>query len=147
MANYLQANPSKELGKKYFPLFIDTLKDLPERMGVVSSSASAWQTTPTDGTILGLVSPAGVHTSGIPDAINGHKVSAAAAAFAWAHALHADKYRPFKQIMGVDAEPVSLPLTNETDLLLEGRPAGCTVRFYVESYNVAATAPRARKWK
>ncbi len=86
---------------------------------------------------FGLVPPAGAQTPAIPDSVNGHQVSATAALFAWAHAPRADHYRPFKQVIGVDASPVALPLTSELDVLLENLPAKATVKFYVTSQNAA----------
>ena len=119
-------------------LVVTTVKTLRKRMsGLVKELGQRLSDDADEWYYFGLVPPAGAEIPGIPDAVNGHKVSATAAMFAWAHASRADKYRPFKQVVGVDAAPIALDLTSETDILLEDLPANATVKFYVESHNAA----------
>jgi hypothetical protein len=119
-------------------LLVTTVKTLRKRMsGLVEEIGQRLADDADEWYYFGLVPPAGAQTPGIPDAVNGHKVSATAALFAWAHAPRADKYWPFKQVIGVDAAPVVLKLTSENEILLEELSATATVKFSVESHNAA----------
>jgi hypothetical protein len=96
---------------------------------------------------FGLVPPVGPDSLAPPDSVSIHQRGANSAAIGWAAYPGAIGYRPFKQVEGVDLAPLALALTSQTNILFEALPAKTTVKFYVESHNVAGEARRVRRWR
>jgi hypothetical protein len=72
-----------------------------------------------------------------------HQVGPSSAAAGWAASPRATNYRPFKKVDGVDADFVALPLTSETQVLLENVPAKSVVHFQVTAHNAAGESARS----
>jgi len=63
----------------------------------------------------------------------------------WDDARRARWYRVFKQVVGVDPEPVeALTQIEESEALVQGLPSGATVKIHIVAYNAAGdSAPSA----
>jgi hypothetical protein len=59
----------------------------------------------------------------------------------WEDADRAARYRVFKQVVGVDAEPVLALTVDDSDAQLTGLPAGATVRLQIVATNSVGPAP------
>ena len=55
----------------------------------------------------------------------------------WARAVGTERYHVYKQVGGVDAEPVLVATVRETSTDVGGLPSGAHVTFYVTALNVA----------
>jgi hypothetical protein len=58
----------------------------------------------------------------------------------WSSASRATRYRVFQQIDGVDAMPVNVLTTSESDATLTGLPSGKLVKIYIIAANDAGQA-------
>ncbi len=59
----------------------------------------------------------------------------------WEDAGRAARYKVFKQVVGVDAEPVLADTVEASELELTGVPAGATVRLQIVASNAVGDAP------
>jgi hypothetical protein len=59
----------------------------------------------------------------------------------WNGAPRASRYRVFKQVVGVDLEPVNVETVHDRQYLIEGLPGGQTVKVHVVAGNDAGEAP------
>jgi hypothetical protein len=80
----------------------------------------------------------------VPEAVE--EVSAAAApggiiTLDWEDVSRAAHYKVFKQIVGVDAEPVLALKVDDSDAQLTGVPAGATVKLQIVATNAVGDAP------
>jgi hypothetical protein len=79
----------------------------------------------------------------LPDPADGLVLTAGPAGTVLAHwstASRATRYRVFQQIDGVDAVPVNVITTSESDATLTGLPSGKTVKIYIIAANDAGQA-------
>jgi len=79
----------------------------------------------------------------LPDPADGLALTAGPAGTVLAHwstASRATRYRVFQQIDGVDAVPVNVVTTSESDATLAGLPSGKTVNIYIIAANDAGQA-------
>jgi hypothetical protein len=90
--------------------------------------------------VFGLNCPADPDT---PEAVTSVALSIGAAGVivaTWPRALRATRYRPFTQIVGVDAEPVAHDPVHDETVNLPGFATGQTVRVYIVAANDAGQA-------
>ena len=81
--------------------------------------------------------------SNLPDQVNGLALTAGPAGTVlshWSSASRATRYRVFQQIDGVDAAPVNVLTTSESDATLTGLPTGKLVKIYIIAANDAGQA-------
>jgi hypothetical protein len=90
-----------------------------------------------------VITPGGSDSPEVPDSVSIHQVGASSATAGWAASPRATNYRPFKKVDGVDADFVALPLTSETQVLLEDLPAKAVVHFQVTAHNAAGESQRS----
>ena len=58
----------------------------------------------------------------------------------WPRATRATRYRVFKQVVGVDAEPINVETVHDRELMLEGLPTGQTLNVFIIAANDAGEA-------
>ena len=67
------------------------------------------------------------------------------AAMKWDKSSRASHYRVWKQVIGVDEEPVAVGSPGDIDFNLEGLPQAATVDIYVSAVNEAGEGPKSAK--
>lgn len=86
---------------------------------------------------FGLNRPSDPETPGIPDGLVLTPGPTGSVLADWADARRADRYRVFKQVVGVDADFVAVTSVTESDATLTGLPSGSTVKVRVTAVNAA----------
>ncbi len=124
-----------------------TDKALRKRMsGLIGELADPGMLTPDDDRWygFGLVPPAGVVRPGIaPDDVMLVRIAPGIVRAAWSATPRAQKYRPFYQVVGRDADYIELPMETDLDVLLENLPTTGTLKFYVQAQNPAGDSPKS----
>ncbi len=59
----------------------------------------------------------------------------------WKRAPRAGRYRVYKQVLTVDADPVNVVTVHDLETMLEGLPSGKTVKVFIVAANDAGEAP------
>lgn len=94
--------------------------------------------------LYGLVPPAGIDRPGIaPDNVHLQKLAPGTVLAGWSSTPRAQKYRPFLQVLGRDANFIAQDTTAETDLTLTNLPTTGTLKFYVQATNPAGDSPKS----
>ncbi len=95
---------------------------------------------------FGLNPPGAAET---PDAPEGFVLAAGSPgtlAADWSDTPRADHYRVWKQVVGVDADPIAIGSPTDSDFTLTGLPSGATVKVYITAVNDAGeSAPSVTK--